>query len=76
MLFEENTNLKPLAYYEEIFVYDTFQWEDEFEAEHPKSKSLNEQTVNGIIDNLEKTSFQVNSHNEKFFSGFYLAYLL
>ncbi len=62
--------MKPLAYYEEIFVYDTFQWEDEFESEHPKSKSLNDQTAKSLIDNLEKSNFQVHSPNDKIFSGF------
>jgi len=70
-LNQEKQKLKPLAYYEEIFVYDTFQWEDEFEQEHPKSKSLNEQIDKSLTDNLEKNSFQVHSHNDKIFSGFY-----
>ena len=28
--FEEKKQQKPLAFYEDIFVYDTLQWEDEF----------------------------------------------
>jgi hypothetical protein len=62
--------LKPLAFYEDVFVYDTLQWEDEF-TQHSSGddtkdnqKSINQ--VNGNADSIDESSspsLHINNNN-------------
>ena len=60
---------KPLAYYDDIFVYDTLQWEDEFN--NPSDSAVDHLDLNKHL-NLESLSLiesqlnsnKINSRNE------------
>lgn len=51
---------KPLAYYDDIFVYDTFQWEDEF----PALDLIEQEIMNNSNENIDSIIKKaLSSHN-------------
>ena len=55
--------LKPLEFFEEVLVYDTFQWEDEFNHNHHnahsddhKKQSIDEEPTDKILSGHEKVA--------------------
>lgn len=55
--------LKPLEFFEEVLVYDTFQWEDEFNHNHHnahsddhKKQSIDEELTDKILSGHEKVA--------------------
>lgn len=64
LLENRGLQLKPLAYFEEVFVHDTFQWEDEFGHHHNQHSHEHGDDKSNLTDKMiNRNDSSGNKHN-------------